>query len=122
MPKEFSRTRRVGAQIQRDLASYMQQELRDPRLGLITLTAVEVSHDLTHAKVYVSLIGNQWLVPEVIRRLQDHAGAMRHWLAQRLTTRICPMLRFVYDESVERGARVDALLASTKSPDASDES
>ena len=57
MPREFPRTRRVGEQMQRELASLLQEELKDPRLGMISVSGVEVSRDLAHARVYISVLG-----------------------------------------------------------------
>lgn len=111
MPKEFSRTRRVEAQIQRELAQLIQFEIKDPRVGLVTVSGVEVSRDLAHAKVYVTALGNeQHSVDEMLKALNHAAGFLRRELGKHLTTRVTPQLNFVYDASVERGANLSALI------------
>jgi ribosome-binding factor A len=112
MPREFPRTRRVGEQIQRELAGLLQEELKDPRLGIISICGVEVSRDLAHARVYISVLGGKESVEETLRVLNGAAGFMRHQLGQRIRIRVIPQLRFFYDESLVEGARMDALIAA----------
>ena len=115
MPREFPRTRRVGEQIQRELAGILQEELKDPRLGMISVCGVEVSRDLAHARVYISVLGGEEDVSETINVLNKAAGFLRHQLGQRMRLRVIPQLRFLYDESLAEGARMDALIAGGKS-------
>ncbi len=111
MPKEFSRSRRMGAQIQRSLASLIQDELKDPRVGMVTVSAVEVSRDLANAKAYVTVLGQDGVgARETVRVLNDAAPFLRRQLAGHLTARTVPQLRFYYDESFERGARLSSLI------------
>jgi len=110
MPREFPRTRRVGEQIQRELAVLIQQEIKDPRLGMASISAVQVSRDLAHAKVFVSVLGNSETAEDSIRVLNKAAGFLRHHLAKRVRTRTVPQLRFYYDHSLEEGARIGALI------------
>jgi ribosome-binding factor A len=112
MPREFPRTRRVGEQIQRELAGLLHEEIRDPRLGLISISAVEVSRDLAHARVYISVLGGDETVEETLRVLNVAAGFLRHQLGQRMRIRVIPQLRFFYDGSLAEGARMDALIAA----------
>ena len=107
-----SRERRLGQEIQRLLPELMRQELKDPRVtGLTTVTAVEVSADLSHAKVFVTVLGSP--DPGVtLEGLNHGSGFLRSALAQRLRARTVPALRFVYDASVERGARLTRLIES----------
>jgi len=112
MPREFPRTRRVGEQIQRELAGILHEELKDPRLGMISVSGVEVSRDLAHARVYVSVLGGEEDVSETIKVLNKAAGFLRHQLGQRMRLRAVPQLRFLYDESLAEGARMDALIAA----------
>jgi ribosome-binding factor A len=109
---EFSRTRRVGELIQRDLAELIQREIHVPSLGLITIAAVDVSPDLRHAKVYFTALGNQWDIAQVTKYLNNAAGELRHYLAQRMTTRITPDLQFIHDTSIDYGNRLGALINS----------
>ena len=112
MPREFPRTRRVGEQIQREVAGILQEEFQDPRLGMISVSGVEVSRDLAHARVYISVLGGDEDVNETIKVLNKAAGFIRHQLGQRMRLRSVPQLRFLYDASLAEGARMDALIAA----------
>lgn len=110
MARDSTRTRRIAEQIQRELAELVRLELKDPRVGLITLTDVEVTNDHEHAKVYFTLMGNQQQVQETLKGLQRAAGFLRTQLAHRMQLRIVPDLRFVHDTSVERGMDLSRLI------------
>jgi ribosome-binding factor A len=110
MPKDFPRARRIAEQIQRELAEIIRLELKDPRVGLITLTDVEVSQDHEHAKVYFTLLSGQAQAEETLNGLRRAAGFLRSQLAHRMKLRIVPELRFVYDTSVERGMDLSRLI------------
>ena len=110
MPKEFPRTRRVGEQIQRELAALIREELKDPRLGMVSISSVQVTRDLAHAKVHVSVLGNDEQSAESIDVLNHAAGFLRHKLGKLLHIRIIPNLRFYHDRSLEEGARLGALI------------
>ena len=110
MPKEFPRTRRVGEQIQRELAALIHEELKDPRLGMVSISSVQVSRDLGHAKVHVSVLGNDEQSAESIDVLNHAAGFLRHKLGKLLHIRVIPNLRFYHDRSLEEGARLGALI------------
>ena len=110
MPKDFERTRRVGEQIQRELASIIQQQLRDPRLGMVTISGVEVSKDMSAAKVFVTSLDESTDHKKTIEALQHAAGFLQHELGRRVQLRIIPKLRFLYDESIIRGSELSALI------------
>lgn len=110
MARDSTRTRRIAEQIQRELADIVRLELKDPRVGLITLTDVEVSHDHEHAKVFFTLMGDQQQVADTLKGLQRAAGFLRRQLAHRMQLRIVPDIRFVYDTSVERGMDLSRLI------------
>jgi ribosome-binding factor A len=110
MPREFSRSSRLADQIQRDLSDLIRLEVRDPRVGLVTVTEVEVSRDLSHAKVYVTSLAGSDQAAQSQQALQHAAGFLRSRLAQILKARTVPELHFVYDESVERGIRLSRLI------------
>jgi len=110
MAQEFSRTQRVAGQIQRELAQLVQQELRDPRVGLVTISAVEVSKDMSHAKVFITFMDPEQDVQASLKILKKAAGYLRHALAKRIVLRVIPELHFVYDRSLAEGQRVSALL------------
>lgn len=118
MPKDFSRTRRVAEQIQRELAQLIQMEVKDPRVGMVTLTAVEVTQDYAHAKVYFTLMGNAGQSPHAQAGLQHAAGFLRSQLAHRMKLRIMPQLHFIYDTSVEHGVQLSHLIDEAIADDA----
>jgi ribosome-binding factor A len=109
MPKEFSRTRRVGDQIQRELAQLIREEIKDPRVGMVTINAVDVSRDLGHAKVYVTTLDEQ-NAESSVEALNHAASFLRGELGRRMFIRTVPQLHFQYDESIERGARMSSLI------------
>jgi ribosome-binding factor A len=115
-----SRRARIADQIQRELAEAIRLELRDPRVGLITLTGVELSGDQSHAKVFFTVLGAESAAREAAEGLQRAAGFLRSQLAHRLTIRKVPELHFEFDESVERGVRlsrlIDEAVAAPKPP------
>jgi len=115
MPREFPRTRRVGEQIQRELAGLVHDELKDPRLGMVSISGVEVSRDLANAKVYVSVLGEDDAVRESIMVLNNAAGFLRRRLCQQMRLRVAPRLRFYFDSSLQEGARMDALIKTALS-------
>jgi len=124
-----SRAQRVGDQIQKELASLIQLEVSDPRIGMVSITGVEVSRDLSHAKVYVTVMNtlsedasvNQLTlsspgeldrieVEENIKALNKASGFLRTMLSKRLRTRSIPKLQFYYDNSIERGQQLSGLI------------
>lgn len=107
MAKEFARSQRVAEQIQRELADLLQFEVKDPRVSRVTVTEVEVSGDLAHAKVFYSSTEN---APELQKGLEKAAGFLRSQLSQRMLMRTVPQLHFVYDASIERGMRLSRLI------------
>ena len=105
------RPQKVADLIQRELSDLLRREVRDPRVGMITITAVDVSPDLSHAKVFFTLL-EQKDRDTTIQGLQRAAGYLRSQLAHRIKLYTTPELRFVYDESVERGDRLSQLIDS----------
>ncbi|QRY79590.1 30S ribosome-binding factor RbfA [Pseudomonas sp. PDNC002] len=113
MAKEYSRTQRIGDQMQRELALLIQREIKDPRLGLVTITGVDVARDLSHAKVYVTVMGqddNAEVVKQNTSILNDAAGYLRMHLGKAMKLRTVPQLHFSYDASIRRGAELSALI------------
>ncbi|HSG11074.1 MAG TPA: 30S ribosome-binding factor RbfA [Gammaproteobacteria bacterium] len=110
MPKEFSRSRRVGDQIQRELSELIRDEINDPRLGMVSISAVTVSRDLAHAKIHVSVLGDEVQATESVNVLNHAAGFLRHRLGKILHIRVIPELKFHLDRSLEEGARIGALI------------
>jgi ribosome-binding factor A len=118
MLKATPRTRRIGEQIRRDLAELIRDELRDPRLTLICMTSVEVSSDLAYARIYVTLLGDPAERVERVAELNRAAPLLRRELGRRLRLRTIPKLEFRYDEVVEQGARLSALIDAAVAADA----
>ena len=113
MAKEFSRTQRIGDQMQRELALLIQREIKDPRLGLVTITAVDVSRDLSHAKIFITIMGqddDQEAVKGNLRILNDAAGFLRMQLGRSMKLRTVPQLHFNYDASIRRGVELSSLI------------
>jgi ribosome-binding factor A len=107
MAKSSARLGRIADQIQRDLAEFIRTEVKDPRIGLVTLTGVELSTDHHHAKVFFTVLGDP---AHAGKGLQHAAGFLRARLASAIRLRVVPELHFVYDESVERGVRLSKLI------------
>ena len=110
MAREFKRTDRVGAQMQRELAALVRGELDDPRLGLITIQAVRVVRDFSHATIFFTVMAGELGKIETARVLNDAAPYLRHELGRRMKLRTLPELRFFHDESVEQGERLSSLI------------
>ncbi|MCW3150667.1 30S ribosome-binding factor RbfA [Stutzerimonas stutzeri] len=113
MTKEFSRTQRIGDQMQRELAQLIQREIKDPRLGLVTITGVDVSRDLSHAKIFITVMGKDddaQAVTHSLRILNDAAGFLRMQLGKVMKLRTVPQLHFNYDASVRRGVELASLI------------
>ena len=115
MKKGQGRTQRLGDLIQRDLSELIRLELRDPRVGMLTITSVDVSPDMSHAKVFFTMLEKDKL-EDTLHGLKRSAGFLRSQLARRIKMYTTPELRFTYDESVERGDHLSRLIDSTKTP------
>ena len=110
MPRDYSRTLRIAEQIQRDLADLIRLEVKDPRVGFVTVTGVEVTKDYSHAKVFYTTLEAGERIAETTAGLNRAGGFLRRELSQRIKLRTMPQLTFVYDESVERGVRLSKLI------------
>lgn len=107
----FSRKDRVSEQIRRELAELIRTELKDPRVGMISLTDVEVTADYAHAKVFFSSLAGGGALSDVLTGLQNASGFLRRELGKRISIHTTPQLHFVYDQSLERGADLSKLIA-----------
>lgn len=112
MPKDYSRLQRVGDALRRDLAQYIQLEMRDPRVGMVMVNDVEVSRDLAFARVFVTVMGKNSAeeASEALEVLNDAAGYLRSQLARSSTMRTTPRLKFEYDSSVLHGQHLSSLI------------
>ncbi|EOE6117466.1 30S ribosome-binding factor RbfA [Vibrio cholerae] len=118
MPKEFSRTQRVAQQLQKELAMILQREVRDSRLGMVTISDVEVSRDLAYAKVFVTFlcIGEQ--TPEsCLAALREHEVQIRMMLGKQIRLRLTPEIRFYYDNTLVEGMRISNLVTEVINSD-----
>lgn len=114
MAKEFSRTSRIGELIMRELAQMIQHEVSDPRVGMVTVSHVDVTSDMKYAKVYVTRLTtaeSEQDIKECLQGLTHAAGFLRRRLAGRVELRNIPELRFHYDKSLEHGFHMDELIA-----------
>lgn len=119
MAKQYSRAQRVGDQIQRELATMIPREVKDPRLGFITVTGVDVTRDMGHAKIFFTLMNDD--DPDNIELnltvLNDAAGYLRMLLGKAMKLRSVPLLHFRFDESISRGAYMSELIEKAVASD-----
>jgi len=122
--KSFSRKERVSEQIRRELAELIRTELKDPRVGMISITEVEVTADYAHAKVFFSSMSGSENLAEIMTGLEKSSGFLRRELGKRISIHTTPQLHFVFDQSLERGADLSKLIqeavAISTSSDSSD--
>jgi ribosome-binding factor A len=105
-----SRNERLAEAIKADVSEIIQRDLRDPRIGFVSITDVVVSHDLRHAKIFVSVLGDDDAKRRTMQGLDRARGHVRSALGARLEIRFVPEILFRLDESIERGSRVVALM------------
>lgn len=116
MPKEYSRGTRVAEQIKRELAQMIQMEVKDPRVGFVSLTDVELTPDYAHAKVFFTCLRAEE-AEAVMAGLRRASSFLRRELGRRVRIHTTPELHFVYDASVEQGSRLSALIDRTVAED-----
>lgn len=122
MAREFSRTQRVADQIQKDLAQLIQREIKDPRLGMVTISYVKIAKDLGYADIYITVMAmggrdEATAVKESLKVLNNAAGFLRGQLSRLIKLRVMPQLRFHFDESVDRGRRLNDLIIQASHAD-----
>ncbi|MBB1384686.1 30S ribosome-binding factor RbfA [Pseudoalteromonas sp. SG45-5] len=112
--REFSRTDRVAQQIQKEIAVILQREIKDPRLGMVTVSAVEVSRDLSYAKIFITVFNTQDedAAKQSAKVLNEATGYIRSLLGKRIRARIMPELKFLVDNSLMEGMRISNLVDS----------
>jgi ribosome-binding factor A len=120
MPRDFKRTDRVGAELQRALAGLIREELKDPALGMVTIQEVRVVRDLSQGKVFFTNLASSFSQKESATHLNQMAGHLRWLLSQRMKLRSIPKLHFVYDTSVEQGEHLSTLIDQAVKEDATD--
>ena len=118
MPSDSRRPDRVAAAIRESVATFLTDGVKDPRVtGLVTVTGVDVTRDLRHARVHVSIMGTEAEKKETMEGLASLAGHLRAKLSRTMRLRVAPELEFRYDPSIERAARIDSLLEQVRTPD-----
>ncbi len=110
MAKDNPRARRLGEQIQRELTELLRRDVKDERIGNVTITAVDVTGDLRTARVHYLVLGKQGPDPKVQRGLESAAGFLRNALSRALMIRYTPTLSFSLDTSIEHGVRLTQLI------------
>lgn len=110
MPREFSRNQRLGAQVLRILSELLRFDVKDPRLNGVSLTAVELTRDVSFAKIYFSLLNPDDDPNTALQGLQRASGFLRGRLGSTLTIRHVPELRFLHDDSVAHGVEMSRLI------------
>jgi ribosome-binding factor A len=122
MAKEFSRARRVAQQLQREVAMILQREVKDPRIGMVTVSDVEVSGDLQHAKIFVTFLNyaeqdneqsDAQRIETGLKGLAEASGYIRILLGKAMQLRVVPELRFAYDKTLVEGMRISNLVSTT---------
>ncbi len=116
MPREFNRSERVAGSLRRELAKLIQMELKDPEVGFISLSDVEVSRDLAHAKVFITVFDSDKAASS-LKALKRAAGFLRRRLGQEMRIHSVPELHFHHDASVETGQRMDSLIEAAVTSD-----
>ena len=116
MAKDNPRAKRLGEQIQRELTELLRRDVKDERIGNVTITQVNVSGDLRTARVYYLVFGKEGSDPKVQRGLESAAGFLRNALSKSLMIRYTPTLTFELDTSIEHGVRLTQLINSLKKP------
>ncbi len=104
------RSSRISEEIKKEVSLIIQSELKDPRIGFITVVAVEISNDLQIAKIYISIMGTEENKVETITALNKAKGYIRSELGKRIRLRITPEINFVIDNSIEYGNKIDKIL------------
>ncbi|MGL4600066.1 MAG: 30S ribosome-binding factor RbfA [Plesiomonas sp.] len=113
MAKEFSRSKRVAQELQKEVAIILQREVKNPQIGMVTVSSVEVSRDLAYAKVFVTfLFDDNEAIASGLKSLRDSTGYIRTLVGKAMRLRIVPELRFEYDQSLTEGMRMSNLVTS----------
>lgn len=111
---QYKRTDRIGDQIRGEIADIIVRRLKDPRVGFVTVTSVEVSEDLRHAKVFVSILGDEKTQSETMKGLKSAAGFIRGEIGRRIRIKFTPEIIFKLDKSIEEAAHILGILEEIK--------
>jgi ribosome-binding factor A len=113
MAKAFNRSSRVGHELQKEIAIILQREIKDPRLGMVTVSGVDISRDLSYAKVFVTFLNDDdpQMIEQGLAVLNDAKGYIRTLIGKAMRLRIIPEIKFFYDESLIKGMQMSNLVA-----------
>ena len=111
----FKRADRVGEAIKREISVMLTQEAKDPGIHFVTVTAVEITDDLRHAKIYVSILGDENTRQETTKALERAKGFLRSEIGRRLQLRYTPEIQFHHDKSLDHAMKISGLLKKIKS-------
>jgi len=117
-----TRQQKVGELLKEEISDIIRRELKDPRVGFVTVTDAEVSADLSHARVYVSVLGSEQEKEATMKALRSASGFVRSEFARRAGMRTTPEIDFRFDESIEHGAHIFELLEQIKREESTNES
>ncbi|AKO45643.1 30S ribosome-binding factor RbfA [[Haemophilus] ducreyi] len=114
MSREFKRSDRVAQELQKEIAVILQREVKDPRIGMVTVSDVEVSRDLAYAKIFVTFLldNDQDIIAQGMKGLEKAGPYIRTLLGKAMRLRIVPELRFIYDQSLVEGMRMSNLVSN----------
>jgi ribosome-binding factor A len=119
MPKQYERGLRIGSAIQRVIADSFTREFASPSWGMLSVTAVKMSPDMSHAKVYIRAVGSSAKTVDILADLNAQHGYFRKRISQAINGKKTPSLRFVYDESIDYAAKMEKLIDAALSEDQS---
>lgn len=121
MPHRYRRTDRVDELLKQEIARIVREEVKDPRVGFATVMDVASSRDLRHARVYISVMGEEEEKAATLAALRSASGFVRSRVGQSITLKYLPELHFELDRTLERAARIEAILDESLPPDPTDE-
>jgi ribosome-binding factor A len=105
------RNERVRKTLMKEIADILQKDIRDPRIsGVVSILDVEISHDNSYAKVYYSIFGNEEQKEKTKAAIEQHTSKIRYEVGKRIRLRLTPELRFIYDDSIERGSKIHEIM------------
>lgn len=123
MAREFSRTDRVAEQLQREMAQIVQMEIKDPRVGMVTVSGVDISRDLYYATVFVTFLGiseDKKSIKTALEVLNQASGFVRSLIGKRIKMRVVPQIKFEFDQSISHGSEMSALIQKARAKDGDD--
>ncbi|MET1254544.1 30S ribosome-binding factor RbfA [Aliikangiella maris] len=120
MAREFNRTDRVAEQLQRELAQIIQMEIKDPRVGMVTVSGIDISRDLYYVTAYVTFLGipeDKKSIDSAVDVLNQAVGFIRSLVGKRMQMRVVPEIKFAFDQSIARGSELSALIKKARDKD-----